>query len=1111
MSLSQPFSKQFLIVFTCFSIWGTFFTEKTCAQCVGLPISTFPYLEDFESGPNGWASGGLDPDWAWGTPAKAVINSAGTGTKCWISGGLTASFYNLGQRSFVESPCFNFTNLEHPYIRLKVWWDTEFQYDGANLQYTINDGSTWINVGSANDPEDCLNKNWYNHSPIVNLSNLANPRHGWSGNTLPSSGNCAGGNGSGGWKIASHCMPNLANQPNVRFRITFGAGTTCNGYDGFAFDDVFIGEAPAINAAFNALCGGPNTFNFKDLSDNCPETWKWDFGDPNSGANNTSTAKNPSHTFSAPGEYTVTLVVGSDCSGEFSITGIVKVLGITLSATPVLCAGGNTGSATATIIPNGVNPIVNWGTSPAQTGLTANNLSAGVYNVSVAAFGACPTTTSITISEPPILQVNVENIINSLCALPNGAASVAAAGGVLPYTYTWSAPGGQGNTLQNVVSGNYSVTVSDANGCQTSTQFVIGGLPPVAAVLSNVTNARCFNESNGSLTVSAINGTAPFVYSWSTPGGNQPTLANIPAGLYTVTITDANNCSVSLPALVNQPGPLGSSAQITPADCGASNGGISITSTGGVMPYTYNWSPGNTNSAILSNVPSGIYFLTLTDQNNCTLTDAIQVNSISSLSTSILTQTATSCFEGMDGTATATVNGGSPPYSYTWLPAGGNSSVGTGLSAGIYSVQVMDVNQCVASALVTIEQPQPIQQVVSLSNANCNAPDGSASILTTGGAGPYAYQWSAGNSTSASANNLFAGLYAITITDQKNCKDTLEIEIPQNQGVSIQVLNQADPSCHQGTDGTIVVSAMGGVPPYQFIWPGTGASGSGLSAGAYAITVSDVNACLDSITVTLLEPEPLEFEPQVQSVPCFGLENGVLAVGPVSNGLAPYMYALNQSAFSASGVFEGLPAGNYILEVMDAAGCTAVDTLQVPEPTENTLNVGPDQRIYLGETVQLNGIVSDPGRIIRYQWQPSLNEGCDTCSSSNLLPLTEGIYTLTAIDTNGCIISDALFIQLYPGKVFIPNVFNPESKAPNNHFYVVDDGAIASIAYLRVFDRWGDLVFENRNFQPNDSRQGWDGRFKSEDAPAGVYTYTVGINWISGQFQVLDGDVTILR
>ena len=472
--------------FSCFLLlFLLFFFQpiRVDAQC-GTPIASFPYLEDFEASPGGWGSGGTGNDWAWGAPGKPTINLAASGTNCWVTGGLTGSFYNFGERSYVESPCFNFAQLPHPSIQFKIWWESERQYDGASFQYSLDNGATWTNVGSFNDPEDCLTDNWFNTSSINNLNNLANPRNGWAGSIMPTMGNCQGGGGSNGWVLAKHCLAELAGQVNVRFRFIFGAGTTCNDFDGFAFDDVFIENAPGPVANFSSDCAGNNEIAFADLSTQCPDAWRWDFGDPASGASNLSPLQNPTHTFSGPGLYTVTLEASSICNGAATVTFPIEVLGLNISSTEVSCFGGLDGTATATFDAPGLIPSYRWNTVPAQNEATATHLVAGNYTVTVSGSGFCPISAMVTVTSPDSLQGVPYNSIQALAdttlALGNAASLtglVSDPGRVI--AYQWQPPVYLDcdtclNTLATPLqTTTYTLFARDTNGCVISDALTV--------------------------------------------------------------------------------------------------------------------------------------------------------------------------------------------------------------------------------------------------------------------------------------------------------------------------------------------------------------------------------------------------------------------------------------------------------------------------------------------------------------------------------------------------------------------------------------------------------------------------------------------------------------
>lgn len=538
-----------------FFLFASFLVSKKAGAQCSTPISVYPYNEGFESSNGNWTTGGNFSDWVWGTPAKTVINGAATGTKCWIVGGLTGSSYNDAEASWLQSPCFNFTGLQYPYISFAVFWEMERKFDGASFQYSTDLGATWTNVGSVSDPVNCLNDNWFNYSPIQYLNTLATVRDGWSGNIQTTAGSCQGGGGSGRWVTANHCMPNLAGMPNVIFRFIFGAGTTCNNFEGFAVDDINISEAPPNSAAFTYSCTNSTTVNFTNTSALCPTGTNWNFGDMASGANNTSTLPNPSHEFSAPGIYTITLTVTGPGNAPSTTTQTINILG--LSTTVIKnndCFGDANGSATVTVNPATAAPFFyTWNTTPAQNVQTATGLAAGNYIVTVNALNSCTASAPVVITQPDALSHTVK-IVQPGCGTTTGSATITQRGGTAPYTYSWLPSGGNASTASGLTPGNYTVTVTDSKSCSEIININIVQASPPTISITNKKDASCFGLKDGTATAIASGGAAPYTYSWNTvPPQSNATATNLAAGNYIVTATDINGCLASTPVQINEP------------------------------------------------------------------------------------------------------------------------------------------------------------------------------------------------------------------------------------------------------------------------------------------------------------------------------------------------------------------------------------------------------------------------------------------------------------------------------------------------------------------------------------------------------------------------------
>ena len=433
--------------------------------CTGS-ITIFPYNENFETSDGNWVPGGTVSDWAWGTPSKPVISGSGGGNRCWITGGLTGSSYNNSENSWLQSPCFNFTALQYPQISFKVFWETEKKFDGASFQYSTDGGSTWAYLGSTSSNNNCQGDNWYNTPSITYLSNV----NGWSGNIQSGSGSCLGGSGSGGWLTARHTLSVLAGKSNIRFRFLFGAGSTCNGFDGFAIDDIFITEAPPNISSFTSSCISNKEISFTSAA-TCASSYAWNFGDAASGGNNISTASSANHIFSAPGTYTVSLTTNFLTGPAVVTSKQVVIIALTPGTNwPGRCNATADAMLSVTAAGSSTPYFYSWNTNPAQTTASVNGVGAGTYSVTVSSANACSASSSFVLSASPAIVIN-PTVTDASCSASNGSIASNVSGGAAPYQYTWSNAAAT-TTINNLPAGNYSLQVSDANGCDASTGMI---------------------------------------------------------------------------------------------------------------------------------------------------------------------------------------------------------------------------------------------------------------------------------------------------------------------------------------------------------------------------------------------------------------------------------------------------------------------------------------------------------------------------------------------------------------------------------------------------------------------------------------------------------------
>lgn len=586
------------------------------SQCTN--VSVLPYTEDFELNNGGWTTGGQSTDWVWGTPAKPIINSAASGNNCWIVGGLTGSSYASNEASWIQSPCFDFTAVTYPIISFKVFWETEKGYDGASLQYSLDGGGRWSDVGNANSNSNCLNSNWYNTSSIRFLGGLNNSQVGWSGSTQSSSGGCVGGGGSGGWVVAKHVLPAVGNKANVIFRFVFGAGSTCNSYNGFAVDDFTISEAPANVASFTYACGNNNDIVFTNTSTPCPTTFEWNFDDVSSGSTNTSALANPTHTFVDAGTHRVRLIVSSAFNQPDTAYVDVTTIAANAKVTKeVSCNGYTDGEATVTVVgvTSGISYL--WDTDPSETQATATGLSAGTFSVIVSAAGVCNAKASVRLNEPTKIT-STTSIKQPGCGYAEGQVAISTTGGNPDYTYSWSPNVGNTAIVYGLSEGNYTVTVRDKNLCSEIVPIEIRKVYPPTVSIINIKDVQCFGDKTGSATVSINNGLPPYAVRWSSaPLDTAATVNNLKAGLYSVLVYDSNFCKVTVPFEIKQPPAIKTEYLVTHTTCNEANGKIILAETNSTN--TYAWFPTVSYSFTALNINEGIYAVEITNSNGCKL------------------------------------------------------------------------------------------------------------------------------------------------------------------------------------------------------------------------------------------------------------------------------------------------------------------------------------------------------------------------------------------------------------------------------------------------------------------------------------------------------------
>ncbi|MFH1321251.1 MAG: T9SS type A sorting domain-containing protein [Bacteroidota bacterium] len=599
----------------------------------------------------------------------------------------------------------------------------------------------------------------------------------------------------------------------------------------------------------------------------------------------------------------------------------------------------------------------------------------------------------------------------------NGTASVFVSGGTTPYIYIWlnslSDTIASSDSIAGLTAGTYSVIVTDSSGC-TANDTVIISQPPALTASMTKTNVSCYGGNNGTATANPSGGTSPYTYLWCGCAGSQTTqtATGLSSGGYSVTVTDANGCSVVVGVSITQPSQLSLSVTSTGASCnGYCDGTATAVASGGTAPYSYLWDdPGTQTGSTATGLCAGTYNVTVTDTNGCIDSDAITITQPDALIAPVITP-GVSCYGGNDGTATVNPSGGTSPYTYLWCGCAGSQTTqtATGLTTGGYSLTVTDANGCTAFGSVFVTQPQLLTVAVTSNDMTCNGIcDGSATAVASGGTAPYSYLWDdPGTQTGSTATGLCAGTYNILVIDSLSCSTTTSVIVTEPSPITL--LLASTPAACWSSDGTATVTASGGTGSYTYSWTpvgGTSDIATGLAAGIYTVTVSDSNGCSQSDSVAVGNTGgPAANITSSADVNCFGNSNGQATV-TASGGTTPYTYLWSPSG--GNGVTAtGLVAGTYNVTVTDASGCIDSDTITITQPDALIAPViTPGVSCYGGNdgtaTVNPSGGTSP----YTYQWC-----GCaGSQTTQTATGLTTGGYSLTVTDANGCTAYGSIFV-----------------------------------------------------------------------------------------------------
>ncbi|PIQ27101.1 MAG: hypothetical protein COW63_16770, partial [Bacteroidetes bacterium CG18_big_fil_WC_8_21_14_2_50_41_14] len=812
-----------------------------------------------------------------------------------------------------------------------------------------------------------------------------------------------------------------------------------------------------------------------------PSSWEWDFGDPNTNQD-TSTLQNPGYTYLSSGVFQVTLIVGNSfgCDSIFIDSVYVDDMQIdSVHITDIACHNANDGiieiysslgigSHTYTLTPGG---IVN------SSGIF-NNLAAGTYTVTVADDHGCSVfNDTLTIRNPDAIAVVVDSFTDITCnGFDDGTIQVSASGGVGVLSFTLN-PGGILNTtglFENLAGGDYTVSVTDENGCPPTVTAAITIVDPPALTFTSITtiNNTCHNINDGEITAVGTGGIGIITYTLNPDLISNTTgvFSGLWGGTYSITITDDNNCTTTSPdvTIVNPPAIVISSIVPMDVTChGAGDGSITIVASGGVGVLNYTLDPGAiTNSTgQFTGLTGGIYNVTIEDETGCQEnTGNITINDPGIIEINFEQATNITCNNLNDGTITVSVIGGTAPFTYTLNPGSvsNNTGIFNGLAAGIYTVLAEDLNGCPSdmSSPLTIVNP-PLLEIVSEAGTGItchNANDGTITITAQGGTGTLTYTLNPGGiqNTTGIFSNLPGNDYTVTVEDANLCSAiSNNIPIVNPDGIIDNII-QTNITCYGDQDGTITINASGGTGSLEYSLD-NGFTFSALSfydnlaPATYVVVIRDAIGCLTpGEAVVISQPELLEITSfNVINTSCYGCMDGE-AEAVVVGGTGPYTHSWSNG--TTLNPATGLGVGTYTDTITDAHGCTTFAEVTITEPQPLLVTTDSADAVCYGtNTGWVSATVTGGTAPYTYSWirLPDFTEIGTTDLLSNQ---GVGTYRVTVYDFFNNMVVDEVSIG-QPDMLALTFNFSDTVcfGATNGWGEVIPTGGVPSYTYL-----WND-------------------------------------------------------
>jgi gliding motility-associated-like protein len=725
--------------------------------------------------------------------------------------------------------------------------------------------------------------------------------------------------------------------------------------------------------------------------------------------------------------YTITATDGNNCTATTIVNLLISntLVWNSINVSNTTCNLGNNGSLQVNA--SGGIGIINYNLQAGNINSTLgnfNSLTANVYTVQANDGSGCTITTILTVTQPLAINFNSPTLTPILCnGSITGSIIQTATGGTGTISYTLE-PGNVSSlngVYNNLSAGNYTITAKDANNCTKSTTINITQPSAISFNTPTLVNVSCHLGTNGSITQTAIGGTGTLSYNLMPGNINSATgvFGSLIAGSYTITVKDANNCTMTTSLNIAQPSAIvWNTTTLLNVSCHAgSNASMEITATGGTGSLSYNLMPGNINNATgsFTSLVAGTYTVTMKDANNCTKSSVVNISQPILINWNAPTISPVTCHAGTNGSIGLTATGGTGTLSYNLMPGNITNSSGTftSLVAGAYTITVTDANSCTITSLVNITQPSALAINAVTNTIPTCVPGSDGSLTVTASGGTIAYQYNIG-AANQNSNGLNAGTFTVTVTDANSCTATSVISIIAPNSPAIANVVATNLTCFNNASGSIHVTTNGGTGILNYnLQPINISNPNGqfnsLIIGSYTVIVTDAVGCSVSSISNISQPTQLTIDSvQISSVSCNTGTDGVVTAF-VSGGTMNYNYLLLPNNISnTNGIFNNLNANSYTIQVTDVNNCSNSTSINIAEPALVVWNNVSQNNVscFNGQDASITANATGGTGIINYTLQPS-NVNNTAGSFSNL---QIGTFTITASDANNCSISTSITI-----------------------------------------------------------------------------------------------------